>query len=46
LLLTAEVQTIKAVCRTDNDGVCVFKNYMHVSKVKDQMSKFSVDLSR
>jgi len=32
-ILTANFQTIRAVVETDNDEVCVFKNYMHVSKV-------------
>ena len=33
LILTADLPAIRNVTRTDNDGVCVFKNYMHVSKV-------------
>ena len=33
LILTADPQAVRDVARTDNDGVCVFKNYMHVSKV-------------
>ena len=33
LILTANPQAVRDVASTNNAEVCVFKNYMHVSKV-------------